>query len=548
MKSYVPLSSNPSTRVSSTPYSVNGADIPSWDTAIGNSALSKEQLQQRLASEWLNAHKLSSGDFSNPPFNTTSAGRLHPVLNGEKIVRGYIRRASYDGTDPVSSARLNFMYNPETIIRDYVSYLDQAALDPFNTVYQSSNLVAPPSFMNFNFELFFDRGDEVAMDGDHPGVFVDYEFFDLVVRNVIPSAGNQTSNQIPDNGVMMVNPRDITVVFSDQITVQGRPINAQVRFEKFSHKMVPTRMRISLEMRVVYIGPQKSFYEYQAIGLQGSTTDTLLTDDSKSLDFKFVDYVSLNSGTNPNQGLGGPLFSDEQQQYYEGVVTSVENTNQAARLAAFDWIQSHIKKGYTEYSFDKYWYGLNTTTNLIQYTACSPLVITGYHFTCGTQNLKGWDYKHGNSRTMVNGFGFSTYHEGQAGHNGDLIFAWNADPLSPSGIYKKGVATEAQAKAWFSSQSNRNLVQKGDLIISLASWHPGAKFGHVAIFNQWEGTRGNYSVLEACPVSVGINKRDKAFLIKGGNLIVRPRPLGQDIVSATTGTVSNPLYTGRNFA
>ena len=45
-------------------------------------------------------------------------------------------------------------------------------------------------------------------------MFVDYQFFDMVVRNVIPSDPNQTNNTLPDNGVMMVNPRDITVVFS----------------------------------------------------------------------------------------------------------------------------------------------------------------------------------------------------------------------------------------------------------------------------------------------------------------------------------------------
>ena len=86
-------------------------------------------------------------------------------------------------------------------------------------------------------------------------MLVDYQFFDLVVRNVIPTDPNQMSNQLPDNGVMMVNPRDITVVFSPQLTVQGRPINAQVVFEKFTHRMTPIRMRISLEMRVMYFGP-----------------------------------------------------------------------------------------------------------------------------------------------------------------------------------------------------------------------------------------------------------------------------------------------------
>ena len=105
------------------------------------------------------------------------------------------------------------MYNPEIITRDYVSYLDQTALDPFNTVYQSGNLVAPPAILDFSFDLFFDRQEE-ATQPDHPGVFVDYQYFDLVVRNVMPSDPNRPGNTLPDNGVMMVNPRDITVVFA----------------------------------------------------------------------------------------------------------------------------------------------------------------------------------------------------------------------------------------------------------------------------------------------------------------------------------------------
>jgi hypothetical protein len=102
--------------------------------------------------------------------------------------------------------------------------------------------------------LFFDRQSE-AQDPEHPGVLVDMEYFDLVVRNVVP--GDNTNGQLPDNGVMMVNPRDITVIFSPTLTVQGRPTNASVVYEKFTHRMTPTRMRIDLTMRVVYLGPVK---------------------------------------------------------------------------------------------------------------------------------------------------------------------------------------------------------------------------------------------------------------------------------------------------
>ena len=148
------------------------------------------------------------------------------------------------------------MYNPEQIIRDYVSYMDQAALDPFNTLYDSGNLVAPPSFVNFSFDLIFDRQAETP--GRMPdGVLRDFKYFDMVVRNV-PAGAAGTS--VPDNGVMMVNPKDITVVFSPELTVQGRPTNARVAFTKFTHKMVPTRMVVSLTMIITYFGPLRQSF------------------------------------------------------------------------------------------------------------------------------------------------------------------------------------------------------------------------------------------------------------------------------------------------
>ena len=138
---------------------------------------------------------------TNPPFLKGSAGTpampsIH-VTGGEqapRIQRGFIRRSDYSINDDASMSRLYFMYNPETISRDYMNYLDQGALDPFNTVFQSGNLVAPPSMLNFSFELFFDRQEE-AMAWNSRGVMVDMEYFDLVVRNVKPVAPPTTRSR-----------------------------------------------------------------------------------------------------------------------------------------------------------------------------------------------------------------------------------------------------------------------------------------------------------------------------------------------------------------
>lgn len=291
----------------------NRADVPtSLSTQPGD--LTADQFRQQFAYEWFQSGQLG-GDrsLSNPPFTSGAAGRLHPALRDAetgapaRILRGYIRRAEFNAGDQISRARLYFMFNPSTIQRDYVSYLNQSALDPFNTVYQSGNLVAPPSILDFSFSLFFDRQEE-ATQADHPGVFVDYQYFDLVVRNVIPSDPNQVDNTIPDNGVMMVNPRDITVVFSPQLTVQGRPLNAQVNFEKFTHRMTPTRMTITLAMRAVYIGPVKDMVEYRKELLQAEAAIPY-GESRVSSAFSFLDneLTAIDAIANLAQGIGGFL-------------------------------------------------------------------------------------------------------------------------------------------------------------------------------------------------------------------------------------------------
>jgi hypothetical protein len=199
---------------------------------------------------------------SNPPFKLSATNnRLvsdQSALGGTAgLLRGYIRRSDITGSDPTSSNRLYFMYNPETIKRSYIAYLDQLSLDPGNSMFGSNNMAAAPGILDFSFNLMFDRQIEVNNDRSHPGTKVDYDYFDLVVRGVVPDA-NPSGTGIPDNGIMMFNPRNITVVFGPELTVQGRPYNASMRFEKFDHRMTPTRMTISLTLKAFYIGPVSS--------------------------------------------------------------------------------------------------------------------------------------------------------------------------------------------------------------------------------------------------------------------------------------------------
>jgi hypothetical protein len=344
------------------------ADIPT--AMLTDTGLQTDQLLQQFAYEWYQSGSVAVG-YSNPPFVSGAAGRLLPSLTSTRgggaigsgqvatqparILRGYIRRAQTEAGDEKSKSRLYFMYNPETITRDYVSYLDQAALDPFNTVYQSGNLVAPPSILDFSFDLFFDRQEE-ADDPNHPGVLVDYQFFDLVVRNVVPSQIDPTSNTIPDNGVMMVNPRDITVVFSPQFTVQGRPLNARVTFEKFTHRMVPVRMRVSLVMRAVYIGPVKDMTEYRAEVFAAEATIPFTRTGTEGPVITMLDATTAAATTGTDTGSTPPLAAEGAitvvhlgTNNYSAQLVLATNANARIRQSALNWAINHVKEGVTTY-------------------------------------------------------------------------------------------------------------------------------------------------------------------------------------------------------
>lgn len=253
--------------------------------------------------------------LSNPPFLLTSShNRL--IDNNSEIFRGYIRRSDVDPADATSRYRLYFMYNPATIQRNYIAYLNQAALDPGNALFGSGNMAAAPGIMDFTFSLLFDRHIETAQDADHPGTKVDYDYFDLVVRGVVPG-GTGEGNAIPDNGIMMVNPNNITAVFGEDLTVHGRPYNASVSFEKFNHRMIPTRMSITIVMKAFYIGPVRTNYNFstnveeavvQATIPYSKSTGTvqLLTNDfinaAQWMDTTLSSYQNVTNTTSSGSG------------------------------------------------------------------------------------------------------------------------------------------------------------------------------------------------------------------------------------------------------
>ena len=301
---------------------------------------------QAYAYEWLGSGGLDGvSDYANPPFLSGAAGRLIPSLRGEgdspRILRGYIRRANRDPADNKSKARLYFMYNPAEISRQYLSYLDQEALDPFNSVYQSGNLVAPPSLVDFSFDLFFDRQAE-AQNASHPGVLVDYQFFDMVVRNVNPTPGAGPAG-LPDNGVMMINPQMITVVFSPYLTVQGYPTNAAVQFQKFTHRMTPVRMTIQLQLRATYFGPltDQPLWKDTNVEIEAEQSTPWYEEHALEITIGTIEERVVQGLLSVAQDLGGMFGGNP------GQPTAASS---ATAGAALDWAKAHVTVGQTFYT------------------------------------------------------------------------------------------------------------------------------------------------------------------------------------------------------
>ena len=493
----------------------NRADVP---TALMNqpSNISQDQFLQQFAYEWFQSGDIANSltkfggtGYSNPPFIGGAAGRLIPGLRSAdggvpRILRGYIRRAQYEAVDNSSRSRLYFMYNPETITRDYVSYLDQGALDPFNTVYQSGNLVAPPAVLDFNFELFFDRQEE-AQQVDHPGVYVDYQYFDLVVRNVVPSAVDSTSNTLPDNGVMMVNPRDITVVFSPQFTVQGRPLNAQVSFEKFTHRMVPTRMRIALTMRAVYIGPVKDMTEYKAEVFQAETAVPL--DEYKAPDYiwNFNQLDDARQAAAQNNFFGvfdgsgsvstNPVTATASYNNYTNQADLANDANNKIRVQALTAAQGMVDSGTT---YSGAGAGAGRYAPHVSFD-CSGLVTEAYN-QIGQGAAMGW-----------------------TGHPGTGSILDNLDKTN----WKNAKFLPLSANMW-------GQLSAGDLLIRKAT---ASEQGHIKFFMSLSGTN---------VVCFGANGHDAHPQVGQSTSsiashasyygAIRPMPLGQDMsYNANTG-------------
>lgn len=225
-----------------------------------------------------------AGKYSNPPFlgagqmtgpNGAPSWMRDASGGNQRIVRGYLRRTYISATKPESFVRLYFMYNPDTVRREYMSWNENSTADPTGDLsYDSDNsMSAIPAVTTIRFTLFFDRQIEVATVEDHPGVLVDLQTFDVLSGNLVYTDASGGDLQIPvlPPGTVIPSNTDptenhagqympnaigthVSAIFSPSLAVEGMLSGAEVAFTKFSHRMTPMAMALTVTLMVTYAG------------------------------------------------------------------------------------------------------------------------------------------------------------------------------------------------------------------------------------------------------------------------------------------------------
>lgn len=273
------------------PYGFTGTPAynPAWNPGVPQSfvgpALPGTQevaLYERF--DW--DKSIDARQYQNPAFvGIGSTGRVPQWMQGEggvtkRILRGYMRRSTvYPLSQPglsdqqkATNAKLYFMYNPSDVMRQYVSYTALAGQSSDNPESATSGGQQVPAMVTMNMELLFDRQEEVARFPNHPGVLVDLAVFDMLIGNNITSyddvmnrdvnfgdASASTAVSTPSGGADTATLKPgldiyITIIMSPSLVFEGKIMEASALFQKFSHRMTPTRMTLTVTLWLNYTG------------------------------------------------------------------------------------------------------------------------------------------------------------------------------------------------------------------------------------------------------------------------------------------------------
>jgi len=245
----------------------------------------KQQLNSSVASHGMGPVSIQyAGTYSNPPFmgagqmmGPNGAPEWMRDQNGgvQRIVRGYLRRSEVNANQPESFVRLYFMYNPDQVQRQYLSWSENTTADP-TAQFGYEPDVSPsgiPAITTITFTLYFDRQIEVATSEDHPGVLVDLQTFDVLSGNMIYTNANGENLEFPvlPPGTVIPSNTDptannagqyqpnangmhVSAIFSPSLAVDGMLSGVTAQFTKFSKRMTPMTMALTVSLMVNYAG------------------------------------------------------------------------------------------------------------------------------------------------------------------------------------------------------------------------------------------------------------------------------------------------------
>jgi hypothetical protein len=145
----------------------------------------------------------------------------------------------------------------------------------------------------------------------------------------------------------MLSPKNIAVVFGPELVVHGRPYNASVRFEKFNHRMVPTRMSVSITMKAFYIGPVQTVPDFETTPSTAIYAATIPYDESikYNIDYDTVASVTSTEGTGSTSGGNSSPDSNITSPVTNGNITGTLFNTAGVQLDAYQMTDLVIASG-----------------------------------------------------------------------------------------------------------------------------------------------------------------------------------------------------------
>lgn len=487
---------------------------------------------------------IDARQYQNPAFvGIGSSGQVPTWMQGDggvkRILRGYMRRSTvYPLNQPglsdaqkATNARLYFMYNPSDLARQYQSFSLLAGQATSDTNAQVNGGQQVPAMVTMSMELLFDRQEEVARFTDHPGVLVDLAVFDMLIGNDVTSYDDVLSRDaanlnVGDAGATTAISRPtttdttslkvgldiyITIIMSPSLVFEGKVMEASALFQKFSHRMTPTRMTLSITLLLNYTGKLQPTDTINAAAQSAGAFRRDITNNKSSVD-PTVKAASTAAALNLNYE-GRLLAVQWAEQWTAEAGKQVNTAGPYPPAGTTGSYYSHSKKLNQYFDRCKNWANddlvLYTPPHDIPYFDCSSLCYRAL-------NVIGWaDALHlgGGCPGVVS----DSFIEAASG-NGDV---WSILDL------KKTLSS--QFNKWDPQNSGQPGPNVGDMLVRKGSGSAGhIAFIHSALGSAADDNQWKWKLLHSCCPDEPVKYSDPmttAQIISGYTHIIRPHPI-----------------------